>query len=690
MKTILIVDDKRENNYLLEKLLQGNGFETIAAANGVEALALARKNPPHLIISDVLMPQMDGFTLCREWRKDPQLRGIPFVFYTATYTDPRDEELALSLGANRYIIKPLEPVQFLAEIKKILQAFTAGELISPAAVVSDDRVLLQHYNEALIRKLEQKMIQAEHAEQQLRHYSAELEKRIDELQHASEKIAEQARLLDIAHDAILVRDMNDKLLYFNKAAERLYGWTFEEMQTLDAKMYIYEKDFKILEEGKRRSIETGEWEGEIHQIARDGRQLSILTRWSLVRDAAGNPTARLIINRNVTEQRILEAQLRRTQRLESLGTLASGIAHDLNNVLAPILMATDIMENQIAEPQMKKMIRSLRSSAMRGSDIVKQVLAFARGSEKEFSPQQLRYVVSEIETMIKETFPKNITLKVSLAKEIHPVLGDATQLSQILMNLCVNARDAMPNGGQLTISCSNIAIDTTYARMRAGARPGDYIVLGVTDTGSGIPKEIQEKVFEPFFTTKETGKGTGLGLSTVFTIVKDHKGFIDLYSEVGKGSTFKVYLPAIKYEEPAAVMKRKIVLPSGNGEVILIVDDELTVLQITKETLESYGYKALIAADGAEALSAFSGAGNGAITLLLIDVNMPVMDGPTCIAAVRKIDPSIRVILSSGVPGEIDSVKVSNLHIDGYITKPYTAEKMLTTIQQVLRQDAGT
>jgi two-component system, cell cycle sensor histidine kinase and response regulator CckA len=507
---------------------------------------------------------------------------------------------------------------------------------------------------------------------------------VSERNRAEERIEEQARLLDVARDAIIVRDMDDRLLYFNRAAQELYGWTFEEARSIPAHQLVTDGSREKFLIEKEAFLENGEWDGELRQRTKDGRELYIQTHWTLVRDKQGRPSARLIINRDITERRQLEAQFRRAQRLESLGTLAGGIAHDLNNVLAPITMSLELLDRKVTDPNLKRYISSLESSARRGSDIVKQVLLFARGSEREFAPQQLRYLVREISSIIQETFPRNIELRTNLAKDLTFVHGDATQLHQVLMNLCVNARDAMPDGGRLTVFASNLRLSESDAKTLQGGRQGEYVMLSVSDTGTGISREIQERVFEPFFTTKGPGKGTGLGLSTVYAIVKDHNGFINLYSEAGQGTCFTIYLPAVRQHEETGPGKRSFTAPPGGGELILVVDDEQAVLEIARELLEVHGYNVLTATNGAEAVSVFRAAPEGLIRLVLTDLNMPGMDALAAIEQIRSIDHDIDVVVASGVIPDLNPSNTKDPHIQGYLTKPYTSERMLSMIHELL------
>ena len=334
-------------------------------------------------------------------------------------------------------------------------------------------------------------------------------------------------------------------------------------------------------------LQNGEWQGEIRQTRRDGAEINVESRWTLVRDEKGQPNSILIINTDVTEKKRMESQFLRAQRMESIGTLAGGIAHDLNNVLSPILMAIDMLQMKATDDASRKWLDVLRTNAERGGNMVRQVLSFARGVEGERVALQPKHLIKEIVKILRETLPKSIEINFQIPKDLWIISADATQIHQVLMNLCVNARDAMPEGGSISIKAENVFVDENYARMHLEAKPGRFVMISVSDTGPGMTAEIQSRIFEPFFTTKEMTKGTGLGLSTALTIVKSHGGFINVYSELHKGSQFTLYLPAIDTPGSLDAAALQTDLPLGHGELILVVDDEESIREITRGTLET-------------------------------------------------------------------------------------------------------
>ena len=507
---------------------------------------------------------------------------------------------------------------------------------------------------------------------------------ITKRKRGEERIREQAALLDQAQDAILVRDLNHNIQFWNKGAERIYGWSAEEAVGKNVFQLLLKEPSPQFEAAREAVIKAGEWRGEIQQYRRDGSEIIVESRWTLVRDDQGAPTSILVINTDVTDRKRMEAQFLRAQRMESIGTLAGGIAHDLNNVLSPILMAIDMLQLKATDEASKKWLEVLRTNAERGGNMVRQVLSFARGVEGERVALQPKHLIKEIAKILRETFPKSVEINFELPNDLWIISADATQMHQVLMNLCVNARDAMPEGGSILIKAENTVVDENYARMHLEAKPGRFVLITVSDTGPGIAPEILSRIFEPFFTTKEMTKGTGLGLSTALTIVKSHGGFINVYSELHKGTQFSLYLPALDSPEAAKASALQTNLPLGNGELILVVDDEESIREITRSTLETFGYRVLTANDGTEAIALYADRKNE-VAVVLTDMMMPFMDGPATIRALQKMERGVKIIAASGLTAGHRAGEASLEGVAMFLGKPYTAEKLLVALAKILK-----
>jgi PAS domain S-box-containing protein len=504
---------------------------------------------------------------------------------------------------------------------------------------------------------------------------------------AEQQIREQAALLDVATDAIFVQDLEQHLLFWNKGAEHLYGWEAVEILGKRAVELLYRQSTTLPEFEAIQAMlaQEGKWQGELQQVTKDGKNIIVESRWTLVRDEAGNPRSILTVSTDITEKKQLQAQFLRTQRLESIGTLASGIAHDLNNILTPILIVAQLLPIKFPnlDEKSRQLLEILESSAKRGADLVKQILSFTRrGVEGTRTIIQARHLLADVAQIAQKTFPKSIETQTDLTPNLWTIVADATQLHQVLMNLTVNARDAMPNGGILSISAENLWIDESYARMYVDAEVGPYIVITIGDTGTGIAPEIIDRIFDPFFTTKEIGKGSGLGLSTVMGIIKNHNGFVNVYSEVGKGTTFKVYLPSNQATEPQALVDAE--LPNGNGELILVVDDEITICGITKTMLETHNYRVLTASDGISALALYAQYKDD-ISVVLIDLMMPEIDGSTTILTLQRINPQVQIIAMSGLMSNGTNLHNISVSIQEFLSKPFTNQALLSALQKVLR-----
>jgi PAS domain S-box-containing protein len=511
--------------------------------------------------------------------------------------------------------------------------------------------------------------------------SSKILRDVTEYNRVKRQMEEQTALLDKTQDAIVISDLDGRIGSWNKGAERVYGWSRIEATGRFIGDLIY-SDAQKFREAIGATLAEGEWAGELRQLNKERQELTVETRWSVLRDREGRPKSILIINTDVTEKRRIENQFVRAQKMESLGILAGGIAHDLNNILTPIMLSIDVLKSTTNDPQTRSIIEMIELSARRGSEIVQQVLAVARGMEGQRIVIQPKYLLKDIEHIVTDTFPKDIRFNLILPHDTWTVVGDPTQVQQVLLNLCLNARDAMPNGGSLTIKADNVSADAAYVAMNSQARPGSYVAISVTDAGTGIAHDIIDAIFEPFFSTKDVGKGTGLGLSSVKAIMKSHGGFINVYSELGRGATFKVYFPAQetsgdqseeeKHEEDG--------LLRGAGETILVVDDEAPILAITSETLRTFGYNVLTAPNGAEAVAIYAQQ-KDKIAVVLTDLSMPVMDGRATIYALLKINPKVKIIAMSGMDENETVAKAATAGIKHFISKPYTASTLLKTLR---------
>lgn len=505
---------------------------------------------------------------------------------------------------------------------------------------------------------------------------------ITERHAAEERIRQQADLLNQARDAIIVTDLKSCITFWNQGATRISGWTSEEVigQRIEA---LLGTDFAEKIAATREAITSSEeWRGEIKLPSKQGTPLVLDLRIALVRDKTGQPVARLSIGTDITEKKKMEDQFLRAQRLESVGMLAAGIAHDLNNVLAPILMAAPMLREHATDPGDLRMLGMLERSAERGAGLVRQILGFAHGIGGEPKLFQVKHLLRDVIGVITETFPKNIRLEEYVPPNLWPIVANPTQIHQVLINLCVNARDAMPQGGTLRLRGENCALDERAAAVIEGARPGAWLVLHVEDTGTGIPPETLARIWEPFFTTKEMGKGTGLGLSTVRGIVNTHLGFVSLQTTPGAGTTFRVYLPAAEGSTEGETVAAERA-PRGNGELILIVDDEIHIRDLTVTTLSRYGYRVLAASDGTDAVALFAPRSQE-IGLVITDLNMPNLDGQALACVLQRLNPDVKLLAMSGLTSSSHDTPTAASFAHAFLPKPFKTGALLTTVYRLL------
>ena len=456
--------------------------------------------------------------------------------------------------------------------------------------------------------------------------------------------------------------------------------------TLDDAMGFYLPEYRpLVAAAMAQCLEHGEpFDLEAQILTRNGLRRWVRAIGTAERDADGAIIGAIGAVQNITERRELEQQFLRAQRMESIGTLAGGVAHDLNNVLAPILLSISYLREAVQGAEAEATVETIEAMAKRGADLIRQLLAFARGTEGQRIRVALLDVVEEVLALMRETFPKNISVSLELAPDLPAILGDATQLHQVLMNLVVNARDAMPHGGTLALTVQERVLIELARQSLDGVAPGHYVVLEVEDSGAGMPPEVLDRAFEPFFTTKGVGEGTGLGLPTSLSIVASHGGAMRIYSEPGHGTRVRVYLPAKPHGDSAGDEDPvRVELPRGEGQLILLVDDEAAIRAVAKKMLERFGYRVITAENGEDGVRLFQ-EHRPDISLVVTDLVMPVMDGPTMINALRHLQPGVRVIAASGLAARGTAVPVSIDAPAAFLMKPYTAEELLSAVGRVL------
>ncbi len=634
---VLVVEDVPEDAELLLRQLKKAGFapEAVVVDNEKDYLdALTR--PVDIILSDFELPEFNGLRALDLLQQSG--RRIPFIIVSGSI----GEDVAVAAmrqGADDYLLKD--------------RMARLGSAV--------DHAMEQH---RLLRSGERAAKALRDSEERFR----EVVETINEVFWVTE-------------------GWEGRLLYLSPGYDRIWGGRrediYEHPEIWEAS--IHPEDLERLHQAIKARAVTGQFD-EIYRIIRpDGHVRWIRDRAFPVKDEAGRVTRIVGVAEDVTEHRQLEEQLLRTQRMEAIGTLAGGVAHDLNNILAPTLMAADLLRHKMTDPHGLLLVEMIEQSMRRGAGIIRQMLLFSRGVGGQRISVQLRHLVQEIETLIRETFPRDITLCLEIDQDLRSVVADATQLHQVLINLCVNARDAMSGGGTLTITAGNVMLGPEEVKPHSQSRPGWHVLLAVTDTGCGIPQAIQDRIFEPFFTTKEVGKGTGLGLSSVLGIARSHGGFVTVQSVPGCGATFNVYLPAQGETSAPASAPAGAALPCGHGELLLVVDDEPVIRETTQRLLEGYGYTVLTAAQGEEGLALFKQHQDD-IRLVLTDIMMPVMGGAELIRKLRGLSSDLAVMVSSGLLETDKRRELTSLGVTEILAKPYGARDLLEAVSRGLQK----
>ncbi len=786
---ILNVDDRPDNRYLFDTILRAAGHDVYSAADGVEALALLQNMQCDLIVSDVVMPGMDGFQFCREVKANPATRDIPFVFFTAVYTEAKDEQFALSLGAAGFLVKPLEPDQL---VEKLLQAAHAPAAPAAAPLVDDSAGFLEAYNRRVVQKLETKLAEIEElntrlqssearlravvegtsdavfikdrtghyvtinaagarflarpveavlgrtdaelydestararavaeqrllqfglveayeeelrrpGDQQSRHFhtvrgplrgeaglivgSFGISRDITARRQSEEQIRKLSRAVEQSPISVVITDVDGRIEYVNPLFTTLTGYTAAEAIGQNPRILRSGRHSREFYAELWQTIKGGrDWQGILENRRKDGTHFFEQTRISPVKDADGRLTHFIALKEDITERLRLEDQLRQSQKMDAIGRLAGGVAHDFNNLLTIIqLEASALAAHPALDADATEGIRQITAATQRATGLTRQLLAFSRKQEKEEQDVDLGETVANLAKLVRRILGEDIRLTTAVPAEPVTLRADPGMLEQALLNLAINARDAMPSGGALHIAVETVEIDADYVRTHAGATPGRRAHLIVSDTGSGIAPEHLGRIFEPFFTTKAPGQGTGLGLATVYGILQQHLGWITVESTVGHGTTFHLYLPALA---PAALAAGEEVpehpFPRGS-ETVLLAEDDDRVRELVQAALERQGYKVLAAANGDDALAALQ-RHNGPVHLLVTDLIMPgSLNGRQLADHARVLRPDLRTVFISGYPADVVN-RLLNLKSAGeFLRKPFAVRTLVETVRQRL------
>ena len=707
---ILIAEDSATQAAALQQLLSSEGYVCRVAAEGRAALEAARRHKPTLIISDIVMPEMDGYELCHTVKSDPNLSDVPVILLTALLS-PEDVVRGLEAGADNFIRKPFESAHLLARIRHILLSRQIREesrfgveigvvLAGKEYRISAHRqqildLLISTYEDAVRVNTELLESQArlyeltQQLEQRVQERTATAHAEVAERMRVEQSLRQVASIVESSEDAIFSTDARGAIRSWNPAAAALFGYTRNEAlgQPAEGLLPTDARDFvrhslALAQRGDAQKVECA-------VRTKEGKRVETAITVSPIRDADGMVVGISAIIRDLTVRRRLEDQVRQSQKLEAIGALAGGIAHDFNNLLSVILGCGELALLQPNIPDgLRAQLTQITEAGKRAASVTRQLLAFSRQQVLDSRVLDVNGVVGGLSKLLRRLIGENIELSTELEPALWRVKADATQLEQVVMNLAINARDAMPSGGRLTIRTSNASLeDSPPGLMPTAVHPGPYVVVEVSDSGVGISPEVQAHIFEPFFTTKPKDKGTGLGLSTVYGVVQQSGGSIKVTSEVGRGTKFSIYLP--RTLEVEAQMSAAPQPPSdlGGGKTVLLVDDSEQLRELAREILERANYTVLTACDGADAL-ARAKEHPADIHLLVTDVIMPGMSGIDLARALQPVRPETRVLYVSGYGADLPNRQ--KLPADGttVLEKPYSAKQLLRKVREII--DRGT
>ncbi len=685
---ILIAEDSEDSSAMLALALTGYGYEVMSGTNGVEALRLARTTLPDLIISDIMMPEMDGFELCRQIKADPELKKTPFIFYTATYTEQHDEELAMALGASHFLIKPLEPQVFIATIQEILTASQSEKLSVTQQPVKEKNELNEMHLHSVCKKLDKKVRTLEQEREALKKNEEKLKKFANQLSQAQKISHLGSWEFDPVNNELNCSDEMHSILevvpeVFGQSYDQFYD-AFVDSVHPDDREFVHNEHTNSVRNRRLCDI-------EFRLLMKDGKIKSVNERRETTYDKSGKPLRTFGTVLDITERKHsekerekLQVQLANAQKMESMGRLASGVVHDFNNMIVVILGFAELaMEKIESSHPLFTDLQEICKAANRSANLTRQLLAFARKQLIVPKVLVLNELVEEMINMLNQLIGKDIDLAWLPDADLWQIEVDPAQIEQVLTNLCVNARDAIAGVGKITVETKNIALDEAYCAESLGVVSGDYVMLCIIDDGCGMDKETHNKIFEPFFTTKGESQGTGLGLAMVYGIVKQSNGFISTDSKPGEGTTFKIYLP--RYTGKSQQIQNKGLLEqvrSGN-ETILLVDDTPAILEMITRIFKSHGYTVLAATTPGEAIS-LARKYSGLIHLLVTDVVMPEMNGRCLANELLSTYLNLKSLFMSGYTADvIDHMGVLDKGAF-FIQKPFETKELIAKVREVL------